>query len=178
MLAKSLAFCVAIGFTLSAYADSGVNLSGKPIYVVDMQKVLTDSIAGKAARNDLEAEAKKSEAKLERARLDMKAFQESVAKQQSLLSGSALEQKRDSLVQKERDLQRLLDDEREALDRKKASEIRKIVLRTNEIIKSLAKDKGYDLIVEKDPQNILFVDPKFDITSDVLAKLDKEKLQF
>jgi len=152
-------------------------LSAKPVYVVDVQQVLEQSILGRAARSDLESEARKSEGKLERAKLDVREFEQSLTKQEGLLSGSALEQKREELGKRGRDYQRLLHDTREELERRNAAQIKKLVAEIREIVAALGAEKKIELVIERDPRSVLYVDTRYDLTKAVVAELDKKKLK-
>src|SRR5687767_5186068 len=97
--------------TLSTFALGAVVLSSSPaaaddspIYVVNLQKILNDSVIGKAARNNLEAEVKKREAQLEKMKAEVEALQQSLRKQSSVLSKEALKSKAQDLEKKQQQL--------------------------------------------------------------------------
>ncbi|MCB0340334.1 MAG: OmpH family outer membrane protein, partial [Bdellovibrionales bacterium] len=54
--------------------------------------------------------------------------------------------------------------------------IAKVVDAARAVMEEFAREKGYKLIMEYDPQVVLYADPKFDISKDVVALLDKTKL--
>jgi outer membrane protein len=146
------------------------------IGVVDMNRVLQESIIGKAARNSIEAEAKKSQAKLaglkgeyDRARADLE-------KQSALLSGAALEERRESLVKRERELERAIQDAREELNRKNGAQMAKIMQQVDAVVKSIAQERKLAFVLERDVQGVVYADEELDITKFVVAELDEKKL--
>ncbi len=156
---------------LSARAESS-----DEIYVVDMQRVIGESIIGKAARNTLESEAKKRQAALSAKASELEKAKAEIGKQSALLSPSALEEKRTSLEKGTRDLERLVQDNRDALSRKNNAEIEKIVAQVDEILKELGAKGKYKFILEKDRRVVVYADPKFDLTEQVIKTLDSKKI--
>ena len=93
---------------------------GNAIYVVDVQRAVNESVMGKAARQTLETDIKKEGARLDQMKGDIVALQKDYENQSSVLSGSALSEKRDSLAKKERDLQLAYQDRKNELEKKNA----------------------------------------------------------
>lgn len=172
-LIRSLAFA---GLSLILSASPADAEALKSVHVVDMQKVINDSIAGKAARNDMEGEIKKKEGALQKMQNDLKSMKEDLDKQSALLSADALKGKQDTFAKKEREFQRAFQDNREDLGKRNNEAIGKIVKEIDAIIKDLAASKGYQLVVEKDTRFVIYADPEFDITDQVIKALDSKKL--
>ena len=63
------------------------------IYVVDIQRVINESIEGRAARNNIETEIKKSEVRLAKMKSDLEKNKAELSKQAALLSPAAMEEK-------------------------------------------------------------------------------------
>lgn len=146
------------------------------VWVVDMQRVMNTSVAGKAARNTLEADAKKAELALEAQRSEVLRIREQLEKQAALLSRQAIQEKRETLAEKERDLARALSDQREELLRKNQAQIGKVVEAAREVVAELAARDGKKLIIEKDARAVLFVNEHYDLTDEVVAALDRKKI--
>ncbi len=144
--------------------------------VVDTQKVINDSIIGKAARSNLEGQIKKGQAKLSQLKADFEKQRTDLEKQSSILSGQALEEKREALAKKQVDLQRTVQDLQEDLARRNEAEIGKVVEQISVIVKDLAKAKGYTFVFERDRQLVVYSSGRIDITPEVVEALDKKKL--
>lgn len=143
------------------------------IYVVDIQKVLEDSIAGKAARNDLEAELKKRQARAEVERTKLVDLQKTTEKQVALLSPDAAEQKVENLKKKQREFARMIQDEKEEIAALKERKLGKIVDLIDGVIDEIADEQEYPIVLEKDPRVILYSSEQYDITEKVLSRLNK-----
>lgn len=146
------------------------------VYVVDVQKVLSASVLGKAARSNMEAEVKKSESRLAAQRQEFDRLKTDLGKQQAVLSKEALEQKSAGLKKKQRELELGLADEQDKLRRKNGEEIEKVLVEIRKVLSSMAEEKEYPVIIEKDPRLVVYVDPKLDLSDRVVAHLDKQKL--
>jgi outer membrane protein len=173
------ALMVAFGATLL------VGLSGlrsaqaeedRAIAVVDVQKVVNESIIGKAARSNLEREMQKAKVKLSTLQADFEKQKSDLEKQSAVLSGPALEERREGLAKKQRDVQRTYQDLQEQLARLNDKEIKTVVDEVNSVVKELAKDRSYEFVFERDRQAVVYAAPNLDITNEVIAKLDKKKV--
>ena len=168
----SFAFASFLFLFTSAFAQE----AGSKIYIVDMQRVITESIIGKAAQSDLQDDAKKRELKLDQANAEMKKLGGELEKQASLLSKEALDQKKDEALKKQREFERAVQDNREGLARKRDEALKKVVEQARKCIGELSGSKNYRFILERDPQLLLYVDPSLDITEEVIKTLDSKKL--
>ena len=148
---------------------------GAEIAVVDVQRVVNESILGKAARNNVDAAVKTGTVKLETMKKEMQSLQEGLAKQSSVLSGTALQEKQDSLQKKQRALEEAYQDQQKTLARKNEQEIGKVVSKVDTVVKQLAKEGGYAFVLEKDPRVVVYAGPEIDITKKVIAVLDEEE---
>jgi outer membrane protein len=146
------------------------------IYVVDVQRVINDSVLGKAARAKIQAEATSREARLEKIKNEVQAQRAELEKQARLLAADALEQRQESLQRKERELARAVQDEREELGKRNDIILERVVRTVDEVTADLAKQNGYDVVLERDRQLVLYVSKQFDITDRVIAGVDKKKV--
>lgn len=148
----------------------------KPIYVIDIQRVINESVAGKAARRNMEDEARKRQLKLEAFQQERDRMRQELEKQGKLLSREALEQRQEQMAKKDRELERAVQDEREELQKKSGSEVEKIVKDVHLILKELSQKEGYGLVIERDDRIVLFVSQEFDLTEQVIKQLDQRKI--
>jgi len=72
---------------------------------------------------------------------------------------------------KQRDAQRLSDDTQQEFDRDRQEILGKAGAKMQEVVKKLAEEKGYDLVL--DTSQAIFSKPALDITADVLAAYNK-----
>lgn len=154
-------------------ADEG---KGQKIAVIDTQRVINDSIAGKAARSNLEEQIQKAKLKISTLKSEFEKQKAELEKQSSILSGSALEERRESLAKKQRDFERAYQDLQEQLARANDKEIGRVVQEIQAVVKSVAQERGYSFVFEKDKQSIVFASSQIDITQDIIKLLDKKKV--
>jgi len=154
------------------------------IAVIDMQRVSSESLLGKgyasqleALRNEINSEQTKKQAELQKMDAALKALQEELEKQGSVLSEEAKEKKRQEIVKKTRDRQAFLEDGQAELQRmneraqQQAQSLNgEFQTRIKPIIEAVAKDKGIDIII--DNQAALVMNREFDISRDVIVKAD------
>lgn len=165
-------FILLVGITQFAFEARAAD----PVYFVDIQKVISDSISGKAAKSDLDAEVKKREGQLGKLQNDLKVMKEELDKQSSVLSKEALQTKQQAFIQKDKEFQSAYQESRESLGKKNNEALSKIVKQIDEIVASLAKDKGYKIVIEKDPRFVIYSNEDFDLSETITKMLDAKKL--
>src|SRR5690606_38583145 len=109
----------------------------KRISVIDVQRVIDESVIGKAARSNGEVEAKKREAELQASRAELLKLRDDLAKQASLLSPSAIEEKRELLRRKERELALAAQDGKEEVLRANGRELGKVVQEIRKVVNEI-----------------------------------------
>jgi outer membrane protein len=146
------------------------------VALVDTQLVLSQSIIGKAARSNLEARVKKAQAKLAQGKADFDKQRGELEKQAAILSGSALEGKKEALGKKQLELQRLYQDTQEELAKANEQELVKVVKEIQAVVDQLAKERKFTFVFEKDRQTVLYSSDRIDISPEVVKILDKKKV--
>jgi outer membrane protein len=146
------------------------------IHLVDIQKVISESIVGKAAKNDMEVELKKREGQLTKLQNDLKAMKEELDKQASVLSKDALKAKQEAFMKKQSDFQKTFAENREALGKKNNESISKIVKEIDAIVSEMAKENNYKLVLEKDQRLVIYSNGENDITEEVTKRLNAKKV--
>jgi Skp family chaperone for outer membrane proteins len=154
------------------------------IAVIDMARVSAESLMGKGyaarleqMRAEIEAEQKKKQSDLEKLDTAVKALQDELEKQQSVLSPEALDKKRQDIVKKGRERQAFLEDGQAELQRMRERAQQQAQVLNNEFqikikphIEAVAKEKGIDILI--DSQVTLTTTKDFDISQDVIIKAD------
>lgn len=154
----------------TAYADAPT------VYVVDMQRVINESVVGKGARSNLEADLKKRELLLEKKRQELQRMQEDLQKQASLLSAAALEEKRQVVARTERDFTRMIQDQRAEAAKKGDVEMARVVKEIDAVIAELGTKGNYQFIIERDPRIVVYSSARVDLTGDVIKVLNEKKI--
>jgi outer membrane protein len=165
----ALVGCCAVA--AKAQAEAGENMA-----VVDVQKVVNETIIGKAARSNLEREMQKAKVKLSNMQAEFEKQKADLEKQSAILSGTALEERREALGRKQREVQRTYQDVQEQLAGTNDKEIKKVVDQISGVVNELADERDYQFVFEKDRQAVVYGSPRIDITQEVIKILDKKKV--
>ncbi|MCB0355200.1 MAG: OmpH family outer membrane protein [Bdellovibrionales bacterium] len=148
----------------------------REVYVVDIQQVLSESIAGKASKTDLEAEIKQIERQIDVKKRELLEYQSKIAQQQTLLSKSALEEKGEEFRKREKEVARFIKDQQDEISRKRDKVIARLVGEVDGVISELALKSSYKIVLERDPRLVLYVNKDFDLTDEVIERLNQKKL--
>ena len=174
---------LALAFAGAATAQE----AAKPprVGVIDMARVSAESLLGKTyaaqlekLQNDISAEATRKQTDLGKMDAAIKTLQEELEKQGSVLSAEAREKKQTEIVRKGRERQAFLEDGQAEINRmreraqQQAQSINnEFQLKVRPIVEQVAKEKGYDLVL--DSQVAYTINKDFDITRDVIVKADE-----
>ena len=139
------------------------------VAVINLQRAVLESAEIKKASAEMEARYKPRQAEIEKLTKDIQAIE------QNLKSGklSPLGEQ-DANVQgqrKQRELTRLTEDLQADVDRERNEILSKSSQRMQEIVKKLAEDKGFDMVV--DITNTVYFKPVMEITTESIAAYDK-----
>ena len=161
---------IVVSFSASSLA------SAETIAIVDTQLILNQSIVGKAARSNLEGRVKKAQAGLGQRKADFEKERAALEKQAKILSGPALESKKEALGKKQVELQRSYQDAQEELAKANEQEISKVVGEIQAAVREVAKERNLTFVFEKDRQTVLYASDRIDISADVVKILDRKKV--
>lgn len=157
-----------VSISVPAFAQSSLKLA-----VVDTDKAFKESIRGKKALEELETELARWQEDGERLEKEIAALEEKLATQRSFLEDKAAEQDlRDQITSKNMDGQALIQKGNEVLAKKREDLLDPISEEIKNIIKKLAINESYDLILEKQ-LFVLYLNPELDITSKIVVMLDE-----
>jgi len=163
-----LLFCISI----PAFAQSGIKIA-----VVDTEKVFQESVWGKKALEEMEKETTVWQKKGEQIDNELTKLEAELTKRQQFLDNKEEEQKlQDQIEGKRLEGQSLIQEGQTSLKQKQQELMDPIILEIKDLIKKIAMEEKYDLILEKQLdiyKIVLYVNPELDITSKVTVMLDK-----
>jgi len=143
------------------------------IAVVDTDKAIKESIWGKKAIEELERETEEWQKKGEQLDREMAELEENLAKQRNFLDDKEAEQRLlDEIESKKVEGRALIQQGNAYLSEKRQELLEPILEETNNLIKKLAMEEGYDIVLEKQ-LFVLYLNPELDITNRVVVMLDK-----
>ncbi|MEM7159274.1 MAG: OmpH family outer membrane protein [Myxococcota bacterium] len=156
--------------TLTATPASAEVPKVKKIAMVDMQRVLNETKAGKAARTKLEKSSKTKQAKFDKKRAAL----EAEAAKLGSLSGQQLAEAQEKLQRESIELQNFLMAMEQDLGDQHNKLLEKMYANSQVIVAEMAKEQGMDLVLVRDPMTVIFAKDGFDITVQVIKAYDKK----
>ncbi len=163
-----------IGAVVLLLLGVGAEAASK-IGFVDIQKVLVRSVAGVAAREQLEREKAAMQKDVDTRRVEVDKLREELEKKGLVLSSEAKREKDETLQRKVRDLRRLVDDFQKELEKKEQGATGRILQELTGVIEQIGKERGYLLILEKRGASVIYGDVEADITEDIIKLYDQMK---
>ncbi len=162
---------IAVLFVL---AFSTLAIAELKIAVVDLQKALDESDAGKAAAKKIEQEYKEMQAKIQKKRDELQNMQAELNSQSSILSEQAKQNKMAEYQDELKNLKRMVDDSNAELQRQERSYVSKIADDLTEVVRKLGKELKYDIILERQEAGVVHNSETVDITPLVIERYNKE----
>ncbi len=163
---------LSIALLISSFSFAYAENNPKSIAVLDMQKIVEQSLAAADVRTQVKEMHDKFGAEIKNKQLELQKEDEDLAKKRSVLSAKAYEEKRNQFKDKYTAVQRDVQVKREAIDKSLADALNVINNSIQQIVSDLAKSKNFDLAIYK--LQVAYVKPEFDITNDVLQELNKK----
>jgi outer membrane protein len=167
MFSKRVACAFALAMTLGVGMVGAAHAQEARIAAVNSDRILRESAAAKAAQVKLEAEFAKRDKDLADMAQKLKSMSDSLDKSGASMSAADRAQKQRDLSQLDTDFQRKQREFREDLNQRRNEELAAVLDRANKVIKQIAEQQHYDLIV----QEAVYVSPRIDITDQVLKAL-------
>ncbi|MHC4307677.1 MAG: OmpH/Skp family outer membrane protein [Planctomycetota bacterium] len=147
--------------------------SSNKIGYIDLQSVIQNSKAGKAAKTSFESEFKKKRLIIENKAKILAQEEQDFISQSALMDDEAKKRRAEDIQQKKKELTRLRDDFREVLQKKDFELTQKILKELESVIKTIGSKEGYSLIVEKTESGVIYGSDSVDITQKVISAYDK-----
>ncbi|WP_375186186.1 OmpH family outer membrane protein [Aquabacterium sp.] len=156
---------VAVALLASALAAQAQEIK---IGFVNLDRVLRDASAAKAAQAKLEGEFSRREKDLNDGENRLKNASERLEKDAATLSESERVRRQRDLVEQDRDLQRKRREFQEDLNQRKNEELSSVLDRANRVVKQIFDQEKFDLIV----QEAVFASSRVDITDKVIKAMN------
>ena len=138
------------------------------IGVVNPDRLLRESIPARAALQKLEGEFSKRQKEMEDMGTRLKSTAERFEKDAPVMTESDRARRQRELAELDREFQRKRRELSEDLNQRRNEEMQGLVERSNRIIRQIAEQEKYDLIV----QEAVYFNPRVDITERVLKALN------
>jgi outer membrane protein len=167
-------FRAAAAVFVAVWLASGIALAEPvKIAVIDVNRILNDSEAGKAAKEKVEARYQELKKQIDAKQEEAKKLKEEIDKKKILLGKEKLKEKEDALAGKIAELQEMAQkSEKEMQSRQQ--DVTRAVLKVIEVqVDKAVKDEKIDLLLDKQA-GVVHYQPSMDITDKVLELVNKE----
>jgi outer membrane protein len=141
------------------------------IGVVNSDRILRDSQPARAAMQKLEGEFAKRDKDLQEMGARLKTSAERFEKDGPVMSETDRVRRQRELSELDREFQRKQREFREDFNQRRNEELQALLERTNRIIRQIAEQEKFDLIV----QEAVYFNPRIDMTERVLRALNNAK---
>jgi outer membrane protein len=164
---------LALAAPLAAQAPAAAAPGGPlKIAVIDTEKILLSSQAGKKAVADLKKLQEQRENELRAKAQELKDLQTKISDGRLSLAQDKLADMSKQLEEKDIALRRAQDDATRELNKKRDEMLAAIDERVMPVINQVGKDLGYTLIFRKFESGLIYADEAIDITGTVIQRLD------
>ncbi|NIP30104.1 MAG: hypothetical protein GTO02_08045 [Candidatus Dadabacteria bacterium] len=157
-----------VGLTSLAYSQT------QKIGYIDLQIVIKDSKAGKAAKVSFEKAFQSKRAIIEQKRKALENLRQDFIKNGAVMSETKRKTMADSIEKKQKDLDRTREDFRLELQKKDLELTQKILKDIEGIVKQIGDSEGFSLILEKSEGGLLYGGKDADITGKVISAYDSK----
>jgi outer membrane protein len=143
--------------------------------VVDLQKVLVETDAGKKARESLNTFMKNRQAVVELEEKDLKRMEEDLIKQASVLSANAKKEREDVLRRRVMEFQQKANDLNREVQEKQKEVLEAFREKAERVVGKVAQQLGLTMVMEKGRGGpTVYSDTSLDISAKVIEEFNKD----
>ncbi|HEX7889838.1 MAG TPA: OmpH family outer membrane protein [Ramlibacter sp.] len=163
---------LSLGLLLGALAI-GAQVQAQEFRVgfVNTDRIFREANSAKQAQAKLEQEFARREKELGELGASLKAASERFEREAPALGEQQRGQRQKALIDQDREFQRKRREFQEDLNARKNEELQAVLDRANRVVKQVAEQEKYDLIL----QEAVYINPKHDITDKVIRALNASR---
>ena len=180
-----LRLAMAAGLIIGAAATGAAHAQGAPaaavrpsaagpikIAVIDTERILLNSQAGKKAVAELKSAQEQKEREIDRQQKEIRDLQAKIDDGRLSLAQDKLAEMEKQLEDKVITARRMQDDANRELQKKKDDVLGSVDQRVMPVINAVGKELGYTLIFRKFESGLIYADEAVDITPVIIQRLD------
>ena len=166
--------CSAVGYAAAQQTPSSPPATPPAlnVLVVDVQSLLQNAKSAKMVRTQIEQKRSEYAKEISQQEEALRRERDNLQRQQASLSADALNKKGREFQQKVNDLDRSVQAKRQTLEKSNAEALESIQSVILKIITEIAKERKANLVFQR--SELVLFDNSFDVTDQVLAKLDEQ----
>jgi outer membrane protein len=171
---RRAAWILAAAVAVNVIAARPAWTEGIKVAVIDVNKVLNESDAGKAARKKMEGRYEELKKKVDAVNEEARKMKEDLDKQKILLGKEKLKEKEEALKAKVGELRELTQQAEKEMQSRQGELTRDVLKVIEGQVDKVVKDEKIDLVLERSA-GVIHFSPSLDITDKVLTLVNKEK---
>ena len=164
-----LAFGLGALLALPAAASAQQSLK---MGIVDTTRAAANSKDGKAAEQALKNLREQKRDEFQPKDEKLKRMREEYETQRFVLSGDALQEREVAIMKMQRDLERDLQAAQEEFEIEHRKLMQPVLRSILKVVNEVARDQGYDVVLERTSPGVLFYSDELDITDEVIERLN------
>lgn len=142
------------------------------IAIVDVQLILQDSVAAKGVQQQLEVQRSKFQSEIAHEETSLRQAEQELSRARGNVAADVFAEREQKLRQKFIAVEKRVQVKRKSLDQAFSESMNVVKKNLQEIVAAVAKERGVNLVIVK--QQALWSDEMFDVTDEVLARLNKD----
>jgi len=172
---KRLLVSIFIMTAIFVFQHNALAAAASKIGIINIQRCINESSEGKRISESLQKEIKVMQQRYDKAQKELTELQKEIEKQSLMLSLDAKETKQKEYNKKSRELNYLNQDLSEEASKAEQNARLRVLQVLNAIVKNIATQDSFDLILEGSTAGVLFASDGLDITDQVIKELNKSK---
>jgi outer membrane protein len=163
-----------LGLALSGCAGSGVKIEGK-VGVIDMQRLLDETNAGKKVRENLAEFAKNRQTLVSLEEKELRRMEEDLVKQASVLSPAAKREREEQFRRRMQEYQQKVAELNREVQEKQRDVLEGFRDKAELVVAKVAKRLGLQVVVDKSKGgSTIYHEEGLDISRQVIEEFDRE----
>ncbi|MEE4166403.1 MAG: OmpH family outer membrane protein [Desulfocapsaceae bacterium] len=158
-------------FSSTVFAVQSADAADMKIGVMNVQQVLTSSVAGKAAKEKFDAKMKELQDKFKVEEEDLLAMQKDIEKKSSAWSEETKQEKVLEFQKRRRELQNKAEDGRSELKVLQDKELAPILKALEKVVDTYGSANGFTVILDA-KNHVIYFDETIDISDKLIIELD------
>ncbi len=163
-----LVLAILAGSLVSVPALAGPD---RPLAVIDSQRIADEYEAARDAQEQYQKFLQELQRDVDQREKELTSMAEEIKSQEMLLGEDALATKMQQFEQKKAEYFQFHDGIDKKAEQEYNTRITPILDQIKTIVERIGKEKGYGLIIDAAAVSVLYLDPEYDLTNDVLAAL-------
>lgn len=166
---KRISFIVAISLLFVPLVSAGDN---EKIGIVDFKELINNSKAGSLVKTEIKEKGEALQTELNKSQADLKRMQQTYERESILWTEKQRKEKQKSFQIKLNELKKLQLQNTREFNEFRSNLFNELKEKLVNYLETKGKDEGYALIIEKQSGEVLYANPSFDITKDIIKHYD------